>query len=104
MRHVGHEEQSLVEHVLAAPGQRELVRRLVEAREGVLVAPERETEGLEERHHGARREVGRAVERHVLEVVREPARGVGLVQRARRDVEPDAHAAFGILVRANDVA
>ena len=95
---------ALVERVLARPRQRELVRRLIEAREGVLVAPEREAQRLKERHHGARREIGRSVERHVLEVVREAARGVGLVERARGDVEPDAHAALGILVRANDVA
>jgi hypothetical protein len=101
---VGHEHHRLVKRVLASPRHRELVRRLIEAREGILIAPEREAEGLKERHHRARREIGRSVERHVLEVVREAARRVGLVERARGDVEPDAHAAFGILVRANDIA
>src|SRR5262249_43204039 len=91
------------EDVPAAAGKGELIRGLVEAREGVLIAPEGEPERLEERNDGARGEVGAAVEGHVLEVVGEALRGIGLVERAGRYVEPDARAALGIPVSADDV-
>ena len=100
---VRHVEHALLDALAAAAGQGQLIGGLVKAREGVLVATEGQPERLEEGNDGARREVGRPVERHVLEVVREAPRRFGLVEGARRDVEPDAHAALGVLVRADDV-
>ncbi len=102
--HVRHEQHPLVENVPAPAGQGELIRGLVEAREGVLIAPEGEPERLEEGNDGARGEIGAAVEGHVLEIVGEALGGVGLVERAGGDVEPDAHPALGIAVLPDDVA
>jgi hypothetical protein len=101
---IGHEQQRLVQDLRPGGRHHDLVRRLVEARERVLIAPEGEAEGLEERHQRSRREVGGAVERQVLQVVGEPAGGVGLVQRAGGDVQPHADPALGGRVPADDVA
>ena len=66
----------------------EHVDRLVEARVGVDVRAEPRADRLEIRDQLARLEVRRAVERHVLEHVREAALIVGLVDRAGLDREP----------------
>ncbi|MEK7341584.1 MAG: hypothetical protein AABZ69_05140 [Candidatus Binatota bacterium] len=83
--------------------QGQLIGRLLETREGVLVAPEGQAQRLEEGHQGAGREIGRAVEGHVLEVVRDAAGAVGLIERARRDVKPDANATCGVTVLPDDI-
>src|SRR5262249_38671221 len=89
---IGNVGQSLFHALAAAAGKGKLVGRLVEAREGILVTAEGETERLEEGNHRPRGEVGGAVERHVLEVVGEPARGLCLVEGAAGNVEPDGYA------------
>ena len=101
---VGHEQHALGEQVAVGAGQRELIGRLVEAGEGVLVTAEGEAERLEERHHRTGRKIRRAIERHVLEVVREPLGRLRLVERAAAHVQPDAHAPLGIAMRPDDVA
>src|SRR3989338_2780320 len=77
--HVGEVEQAFVDGLGLGIGQGELIRGLLETREGILVAAEGNSKRLEEGDQGAGREVGRAVEGHVLEVMGEAAGRVGLV-------------------------
>jgi hypothetical protein len=100
---VGEEREGLLERLGLVVGHLERVRRLVEAREGVLVASERQTHALEEGDHRAGREVLGAVEGHVLEVVRDPALLVGLVERAGGDVQVERRAIRRHRVTPHDV-
>ena len=81
-----------------------LVDRLVEARRGVDVGPEAHADGLEVAHELVLREARRAVERHVLEEVREPALVVVLEDRTGVHDEPELGALLGLGVPADVVA
>jgi hypothetical protein len=89
---IAEELHALTQRLGLGIGKRELVRGLVEAGEGVLVATEGHAQRLEERDEGAGREVRRTVERHVLQVVRDAALAVGLIERTGVDVDPDGRA------------
>ena len=82
----------------------QLVDGLVEARVGVDVRAEAHADRLHERDDVLLREVARAVERHVLDEVREPALIVVFEDRAGVDDEPELGAALRLLVRADVVA
>jgi hypothetical protein len=77
----------LVDPLRGRVGQEEHVGRLVVAGEGVRAVPEDHADALEVRDERPRREVLRAVERHVLQEVREPALRLGLVQGAGPHVD-----------------
>ncbi len=80
------------------------VDRLVEARVRVDVRAEPHADRLHEVDDVLLREVLRAVERHVLDEVREPALVVVLEHRAGVDDEPQLRALLGPFVRADVVA
>ena len=73
-------------------GNLELVDRLVEARRRVDVGPEPHSDGLEVAHELVLREPLGAVERHVLEEVRETALVIVLEHRSGVDDEPQLRA------------
>ena len=91
-------------HDLGVVGrQLEHVDGLVEARIGVDVRPEPRARRLEVRHELARLEVRAAVERHVLDQVREPLLIVRFVQRSGLDREPQRDALFRTGVAADEI-
>ena len=107
-RHAGRE---VVEHQHALVDVAGLVSRDVEHVNGFVercrridVRAEARADGLEKRHQLTRLEVLGAVERHVLEKVREPALVVVFLQRANVDRQSHRHALLRPLVLADEIA
>ena len=101
---VAQRQQRLVDVALAVGRHVEHVDGLVEVGRGVDVRTKARADRLEERHQLTRFEVGAAVERHVLEEVREPALVVVFVDAAHVDREPHRHALGGPAVLPQEVA
>ena len=101
---VGQREQPLVDQPFLVGGHLQHVDRLVKRRVGVDVRAEARAGGLEERDQLAGLEVLRAVERHVLEQVREPALVVVFEHRAGLHGQPHQHPLFRARVLAHVVA
>ena len=80
-------------------GQVQHVDRLFEPGVGVHVRPEPRADRFEIRDELPGLEVLAAVERHVLEEVREPLLVVGLVEGAGLHRQPEQHAAGGPRIR-----
>ena len=101
---VGERQQSLVDQALLVGRHLQHVDGLVKRGVGVDVRAEARAGGLEERDQLAGLEVLRAVERHVLEQVREPALVVVFEQRPGLHRQPHQHALFRAGVLAHVVA
>jgi hypothetical protein len=102
-REVGERGQPLLDHLRFVARQIEHVDGFVEARVGVHVRPESRPDRLEVRDQLARLEMGAAVERHVLDQVREPELIVGLEQRSCLDREPQRYSLRRPRVLADEV-
>ena len=100
---VGERGQSVRDDRRLVARQVEHVDRLVEARVGVDVRSETGANRLERRHQRARLEMRAAVERHVLDEVREPLLVVGLLDRAGLDHQPQRHPFLGPPVLPDEV-
>ena len=96
--------KALVEQPLVIAGQIELVDGVGEAGAGVGVRAEGEAGALQELDQLARRQVLRALERHVLEEMGEPALLLGLHQRARLDHQAEADPIGGRATGSNGIA
>ena len=101
---VAQDPQALADQRRVVARQIELVDRTVEAGLGVGVRAERQPGTLQEVDQLAGRPVGRALERHVLQEVREAALVVVLHQRAGLDQQAQADAARWRGIRQDGVA
>ena len=91
-------------HDVALVGRQvEHVDRFVEARVGVDVRPQPGADSLEVADELARLEVGAAVERHVLDEVREALLVVRFLERPRLDRQAQRHALFRPSVAPDEV-
>ena len=100
---VGERGQAFRHDVRLVARQVEHVDGFVEAGVRVHVRAEPRADRFEVRHQLARLEVRAAVERHVLDQVREPKLIVGLEQRSRLHREPHRHALRGPRIRPDEV-
>ena len=100
---IGKEGERLAERPGLRVGQLQLVKGAVETGGGVGVTAEFHAEALEELDHIGGREVPAAVERHVLEKVREPALVFVFVDRADPEGEPGADATAGLRIVAQRI-
>src|SRR3546814_9511278 len=79
-----HQHQPGVDQIVGRVRQVELVDRLVEAGRGVGVGTEGKPLAFEELDHLALGHMGRAVERHMLQEMSQPALVLGLVEADRK--------------------
>ena len=100
---VGERRQPACHDVALVGRQVEHVDGLVEARVGVHVRAEPGAEALEVADELAGLEVGAAVERHVLDEVREPLLVVGFLERPRLHGQPQRYALFRAPVAPDEV-
>ena len=104
VRPVLEDQHGLVHDVRPVGRNLELVDRLVEARERVDARAELHADRLHERDDLLARIVLRAVERHVLDEVREPALAVVLEHGSGVDDESQLRALFRLAIRLEVVA
>ena len=99
---VGHRRQALGDDVRLVARQFEHVDGFVEARIRIHVRAKTGSDGFERRNQLARLEVRAAVERHVLDEMRQALLVVRLIDRSRLDGEPERHSLGGLLVMPNE--
>ena len=100
---IGQRGQPVRDDLRLVGRQLEHVDRLVEARIGVDVRPEPRADRFERRDQRSRLEMRAAVERHVLDEMREPLLVVGFLQRSGLDRQPQGHALLRPGVLAHEI-
>ena len=103
-RRLAHQHQGRVEQIRIRARQVELVLRALHPGRCVGVRPEGEAQPFEQSDHLALGHIGRSVEGHVLDEMREAALVIALVERSGGNLHADQRGVLGPVVAPDDIA